>query len=392
MTPAEVHALAAGAGLAADSAVIATAVSWAEIAYGDPDPDLDPGAVGDEDLVDDIWGPSIGLWQIRSLHAHSGTGKERDALRLPDPEFNARSMATISKGGTDWTPWSVWKNGRYAHHLDDVVDAIEPAGGPMEIVARAEWGARPASGMALASYPMTRLWLHHSDTVPTDDPAADMRLLQQIGVSRGFADVSYTFALHPDGTILEGRDLRYVGAHTAGNNSTSLAFVLIGNYDRTPPTAAQVASARWLRDHLVDEGYLTPGTYPTGGHQDAPGNATGCPGAAAEARLDLFRAPQDDLPPSTPDDPPKEDDMASPFVLLTYGSGVALWHPSGDVVPLSSSKQVHDALARGDVVMDDLTADQVDQITGAKHALTIGPALADLVRAGRGDGCAGGQG
>ncbi len=300
-------------------------------------------------------------------------------------------MATISKGGTDWTPWSVWKNGRYRQHLAGVRAAVDQRGEPMEIVTRAAWGSRSASGMASAVYPMTRLWLHHSDTVPTDDPAADMRLLQQIGVSRGFADVSYTFALHPDGTILEGRDLRYVGAHTAGNNSTSLAFVLIGNYDRMPPTAAQVASARWLRDHLVAGGYLTPGTYPTGGHQDAPGNATGCPGAAAEARLDLFRAPRDSVPPPTPD-PPKEDDMASPFVLLTYGSGVALWHPSGDVVPLSSSKQVHDALARGDVVMDDLTAEQVDQITGAKHALTTGPALADLVRAGRGDGCPGGDG
>jgi hypothetical protein len=164
------------------------------------------------------------------------------------------------------------------------------------IIPRAEWEAEPAGGMAAASYPMGKVWLHHSVTTPTDDPAADMRLLQEIGISRGFSDVSYTFALHPSGAILEGRELQYVGAHTAGNNSSSLAFVLIGNYTSTPPTAEQIDAARWLRDHLIDEGYLTPGTYPTGGHQDAPGNSTECPGAAAEDRLDLFRAPQDTNP------------------------------------------------------------------------------------------------
>lgn len=188
------------------------------------------------------------------------------------------------------------------------------------IIPRAEWGATQTSGMVPASYPMGAVWLHHSDTVPTDDPAADIRLLQQIGFERGFSDVSYTFALHPDGSILEGRELRYVGAHTYGNNSTSLAFVLIGNYDDTAPTDEQIASARWLRDRLIAEAYLIPGTYPTGGHQDAPGNSTGCPGAMAEARLDLFRAPQTEVP-ATPPTPPEEPDVAKIAYPLEVRSG-----------------------------------------------------------------------
>lgn len=174
----------------------------------------------------------------------------------------------------------------------------------MRIITRSEWSAQPVGGMALASYPMSALWLHHSDTRPTDDPAADMRLLQTIGIQRGYADVSYTFALHPDGTILEGRELRYVGAHTYGQNSSSLAFVLIGNYDSTPPTDAQVQAGRWLRDHLIAEGYLVPKTYPTGGHRDAPGNATGCPGNAGEAALPLFRAPSNPDPQPQPEGDP----------------------------------------------------------------------------------------
>jgi hypothetical protein len=125
VTPTEVHALAVAAGLTHDSAVIATAIAWAESG-------LRPDAVGDRALVDNVWGPSIGLWQIRSLHVHTGTAGDRDANRLLDPAFNARSMATISAGGTDWSPWSVWKNGRYRDHLEAVRAAVE-GGQPVPI-------------------------------------------------------------------------------------------------------------------------------------------------------------------------------------------------------------------------------------------------------------------
>ena len=58
-----------------ESATVATAIARAESG-------LNPNAVGDEDKVDVRWGPSIGLWQIRSLHSHTSTGKPRDASRL----------------------------------------------------------------------------------------------------------------------------------------------------------------------------------------------------------------------------------------------------------------------------------------------------------------------
>jgi lysozyme-like protein len=62
-------------------------------------------AVGDGHLVDLTWGPSIGVWQIRSRHADFGTGRPRDASRLIDPAFNARAAYAISGGGTDWSAW-----------------------------------------------------------------------------------------------------------------------------------------------------------------------------------------------------------------------------------------------------------------------------------------------
>lgn len=109
--------LAAQTGLSRDEAITATAIAIAESG-------LNPGAVGDTTLQDGTWGPSIGLWQIRSLKAESGTGRSRDATRLKDPAFNARSMNIISSAGANWTPWSVYKSGAYRAHMAKVQAAV----------------------------------------------------------------------------------------------------------------------------------------------------------------------------------------------------------------------------------------------------------------------------
>jgi len=114
LTPAQVYELARGAGLGPSEAVVATAIAAAESG-------LRTDARGDEGIQTDKWGPSIGLWQIRSLKADSGTGRTRDATRLTDPAFNARAMAEISGTGTSWRPWSVYTSGAYRDQLPRVV-------------------------------------------------------------------------------------------------------------------------------------------------------------------------------------------------------------------------------------------------------------------------------
>ncbi len=130
MEPDAVHRLALGAGLPHEASVIAVAIAW-------PESGLDPDAVGDEDLQDDVWGPSCGLWQIRSLRADRGTGRARDIDRLLDPAFNAGAMVAISKGGTDWSPWTMWKNGGYRQYLAGVRAAVAPPMTPVEIIRAA---------------------------------------------------------------------------------------------------------------------------------------------------------------------------------------------------------------------------------------------------------------
>lgn len=92
--------------LAYDAGIKSTGGLTHAIAIAKAESNFNPDAVGDVALQNDKWGPSLGLWQIRSLKAESGKGTERDGTRLKDPAFNAKSMASISKNGTDFGPWS----------------------------------------------------------------------------------------------------------------------------------------------------------------------------------------------------------------------------------------------------------------------------------------------
>jgi hypothetical protein len=138
LTPSVVYQLARSVGLDPAQAATATAIAMAESG-------LRTDAVGDAGIQTATWGPSIGLWQIRSLKADRGTGRARDADRLTDPQHNARAMYEISGGGTNWRPWSVFTSGKYRDYAADVVkgnlgqlaDAgvVDAVGSPAEALA-----------------------------------------------------------------------------------------------------------------------------------------------------------------------------------------------------------------------------------------------------------------
>lgn len=210
----------------------------------------------------------------------------------------------------------------------------------MNIVSRAEWGAVKEEARPAMRLPAIAVWLHHSATNPTADPLADMRAIQQIGISR-FGYLSYSYAIHPDGTILEGQGTR-VGAHTKGQNSTSFGLVLIGNYQNRRPTDGQVEGGRWLIAHLIGTKALKAGTFPTGGHRNAidpetkKPMATVCPGNWAMDRLAAMRIPWTAPPgPAPPPSGPTYDyeeaatktTMIHVGALDSNGNGWASWDP-----------------------------------------------------------------
>lgn len=112
-TTADIYAAAVGAGLPSAAAVLATAVAMAEsISTG-----LDDTALGDRALENNTWGPSVGVWQIRTLKSETGTGRDRDISALTgNLRRQAQAMYNISSRGTNFTPWSVFNTGAYQQY------------------------------------------------------------------------------------------------------------------------------------------------------------------------------------------------------------------------------------------------------------------------------------
>jgi len=123
ITPAQAFALARGAGFDPASAAIMTAIAGPESGYR-------TDAMGDIGLQDGTWGPSVGLWQIRSLKAQNGTGGPRDVSRLTDPTFNAASAKSIYDG-QGLHAWSTFTSGAYLSFLPGARTAAATGGSPL---------------------------------------------------------------------------------------------------------------------------------------------------------------------------------------------------------------------------------------------------------------------
>lgn len=110
---------------------------------------LDPGALGDIKLEDKKWGPSVGLFQIRSLRHwenYDGKGSSdpyRDAKRLINPRYNIKAAWEKSNHGTNWDPWSTYTGGEFIKYLDDAARTSKNLNYGI--------GGSDAPGMALAS-------------------------------------------------------------------------------------------------------------------------------------------------------------------------------------------------------------------------------------------------
>jgi hypothetical protein len=309
LTPDEVYRLALGAGLGHEPAVVATAIAWAESG-------LRPDAVGDVGLTDGTWGPSIGLWQIRSLRADTGTGKERDVERLGDPSFNARSMVAISAGGTNWRPWSVFKNDQYRDYLVAVRAAVE--GGqpvPMQFVSRAEWGAANALGVTAAPGMTRGIGLHHlgdgwGPTGGIEESKAKMRWVQDfhMGPERRWNDFAYNAGADHLGNIFEGRGPFVRNAANGGGsyggydaNAGWFAILYLGGTSG-PNLTPRARDA--INDYVGSLG-LVGGDWL--GHDDFL--STACPGPDRRRWLDAGHPRSTAVPRPTEPEPEPEPDL-----------------------------------------------------------------------------------
>jgi hypothetical protein len=88
-------------------------------------------APGDVKIQNGTYGPSMGVFQIRSYKdpkKWGAAGQWRDGKRLNDPSFNLQAAWNISKHGTNWKPWTAYKSGDFSAYLDDAQAAARQAG------------------------------------------------------------------------------------------------------------------------------------------------------------------------------------------------------------------------------------------------------------------------
>lgn len=107
------------AGFSGASLVMAVAIAGAESRFK-------ATATGDQHLQTNKWGPSVGLWQIRTLTPdYLQMEPVRDINKLYSPLANAKAAYAISKQGTDWSPWSTYANKAYQEFETIAKEAID---------------------------------------------------------------------------------------------------------------------------------------------------------------------------------------------------------------------------------------------------------------------------
>jgi len=144
-----------------------------------------------------------------------------------------------------------------------------------DIVPRRTWCALPpARPVARIVTPTPRLWLHHG-AAGTSDAATACGYVRYHQRTHGWADIGYSFLI-AQGRVLEGRGAGRVGAHTAGDNIGSHGICMVGNYESRLPNTADLDALVWLVRHGIEQGWWEGPI--TGGHRDAPGASTSCPG------------------------------------------------------------------------------------------------------------------
>lgn len=160
------------------------------------------------------------------------------------------------------------------------------------VLSRARWGARPArlDRMQAMGRPR-RITIHHSALFcgKSSRQSKDfVRIFQRTHMEdRGWGDIGYHWLIDRDGHVLEGRDMRYQGAHAGDNasNRRNIGICLLGNFQpgrrerAQRPSLEQINSLERLVHTLSGQYSIDPSQILT--HREVhPGGsaATLCPG------------------------------------------------------------------------------------------------------------------
>jgi uncharacterized protein (TIGR03382 family) len=179
------------------------------------------------------------------------------------------------------------------HALD--ISGVEP---------RSAWNAR-ANGGCSSNTNKDWITVHHSVSAlqangARSDHAAAVRGIQAYHMDgRGYCDMGYHFAATADGTVWEGREARFLGAHTGSHNTNNAGIVFIGCFHPTSdcnglggtqPTQAQLNGGGAAIGRIAAHYGITINANNVIGHRDNPDQGTACPGDDLHDLLPTLRS------------------------------------------------------------------------------------------------------
>jgi len=177
----------------------------------------------------------------------------------------AEAFAEILAAPEAAPPEQLSRARRGARRVGDLGPAAAlPASGPVALtglVRRAQWNAAPADPRNMRRSAPRWNWItvHHSVfTSDGDSLAASLDTVQRIQRvhmdNEDYADIGYHYLIDRQGRVIEGRSLRWQGAHAGGtNNVGNVGICLLGNFEIERPTAAALRSLERLIVELQRE-------------------------------------------------------------------------------------------------------------------------------------------
>lgn len=135
LDPIDIAVLAANAGFEGDDLIKIVAIGLAESHGGMPyvvgDKGINPET--GEPYLDETYGPSVGIWQIRTVLKPPDKPGYIDYVRryedLFDPAYNARAAKHIydksAKKDDPFAEWTVYTSGKYLEYIDYARRAVE---------------------------------------------------------------------------------------------------------------------------------------------------------------------------------------------------------------------------------------------------------------------------
>lgn len=93
-----------------------------------------------------------------------------------------------------------------------------------------------------------KIVLHH--TLTTYD--VGVKQIREWHKAKGWEDIGYNYIIRKDGTIEEGRELKYQGAHAKGRNADSIGICIVGDHSKQIPLPAQLQAVNELITLLIE--------------------------------------------------------------------------------------------------------------------------------------------